>query len=189
MTSSSKSTLPLGETSPLNHNHSPGNIDGLVQHLGNIHNIDHTLSATDLVSKSRTRHSPASDNQLPKAIFYPTTTEDVSLILKACHERSIAVTSYSGGTSLGGALTATRAGICVDFSKMDRVIELHEQDMDVVVQPGVGWVELNKELESKGLFWPPDPAPGARVGGMVSFGLVFLRRSPTLQIACCNESP
>jgi D-lactate dehydrogenase (cytochrome) len=93
----------------------------------------------------------------------------VSAIVEACHERKIAITSFAGGTSLGGALAATRAGgVCIDFIKMNRVIETNEKDLDVVVQPGVGWVELNGVLEKKGLFFPVDPAPGAKIGGMVS---------------------
>lgn len=92
----------------------------------------------------------------------------MSVIVKACHERNVAITSFGGGTSLGGALAATRAGVCIDFKHMDGILTLHEDDMDVVVQPNVGWVELNKFLEEKGLFFPPDPAPGAKIGGMVS---------------------
>jgi len=55
----------------------------------------------------------------------------------------------------------------VSFEKMDRIVAVHEDDMDVVVQPGLGWVELNASLEERGLFFPVDPAPGARIGGMV----------------------
>ena len=47
---------------------------------------------------------------------------------------------------------------------MDKVLAVHEEDMDVVVQAGVGWQELNGALEGKGLFFPPDPGPGARIG-------------------------
>jgi hypothetical protein len=50
---------------------------------------------------------------------------------------------------------------------MKSIVAVHEDDMDVVVQPGVGWVELNEQLASRGVFFPVDPAPGARVGGMV----------------------
>lgn len=53
---------------------------------------------------------------------------------------------------------------------------VHEDDMDVVVQPGVGWVELNHHLEEKGLFFPVDPAPGAKIGGMVSPLPIFYRK-------------
>ncbi|KAF2193720.1 hypothetical protein K469DRAFT_550471 [Zopfia rhizophila CBS 207.26] len=109
-------------------------------------------------------------NEVPLAVFYPQTTAEVSAIATACHERNIAITLFSGGTSLGGALAATRGGICIDFKRMDQIVELHEDDMDVVVQPNIGWVELNAFLEKKKLFFPPDPAPGARIGGMIAMG-------------------
>ena len=87
-----------------------------------------------------------------------------------CHRRRIPVTGYSGGTSLDGALASTRGGICIDFSRMNRIIQLHEKDMDVVVQPAVGWEDLNEMLAERNLFFPPDPGPGAQIGGMIGTG-------------------
>lgn len=84
------------------------------------------------------------------------------------------MTSYGGGTSLGGALASTRGGVCIDFRNMNQIMELHEDDLDIVVQPNVGWVELNEFLETKKLFFPPDPAPGAKIGGMVRRYVHFL---------------
>ena len=78
------------------------------------------------------------------------------------------VTAYSGGTSMPGALAATRGGICIDFNRMNKVLAVHQEDMDVVVQPAVGWEDLNVHLGGYNLFFPPDPAPGAKIGGMVS---------------------
>ena len=51
---------------------------------------------------------------------------------------------------------------------MANIIAFHPDDMDVVVQPGLGWMNLNKEIKASGLFFPVDPGPWARVGGMVS---------------------
>jgi D-lactate dehydrogenase (cytochrome) len=56
----------------------------------------------------------------------------------------------------------------IDFTYMDKVVATHPDDMDVVVQPGVNWVDLNKSLEAEGLFLPLDPSPTATIGGMVS---------------------
>jgi len=53
---------------------------------------------------------------------------------------------------------------------MNKVLEVHERDIDVTVQPGVGYVELNEMLGKSGLFFPPDPGPGAQIGGMISQG-------------------
>ena len=103
-------------------------------------------------------------------ILFPQSTLQVSNIMKVCHRRRIPVTGFSGGTSLDGALAATRGGICIDFSRMNKILEFHERDMDVVVQPAVGWEYLNQYLASKGLFFPPDPGPGAQIGGMIGTG-------------------
>ncbi|PWW76483.1 FAD-binding domain-containing protein [Tuber magnatum] len=106
----------------------------------------------------------------PFLIVYPSTTEEVSGIAKICHQRRIPMTAFSGGTSLEGHFTPTRGGVCVDFSRMDKILRLHKEDLDVVVQPAVGWEQLNDVLAEDGLFFPPDPGPGAQIGGMVGTG-------------------
>ncbi|GMF63642.1 unnamed protein product [[Candida] boidinii] len=75
---------------------------------------------------------------------------------------------YSGGTSIEGHFIPTRRGICIDVSKMDKILAVHEDDLDVVVQPGIGWMELNEELDQYGLMFGCDPGPGAEIGGMVA---------------------
>ncbi|KAL8713873.1 MAG: hypothetical protein Q9220_002019 [cf. Caloplaca sp. 1 TL-2023] len=88
--------------------------------------------------------------------------------MKICSLRRIPVTAFSGGTSFHGAITATRRGICMDFKNMNEVLAIHEEDMDAVVQPAVDWQHLNAQLEPLGLFFPPDPGAGARIGGMIA---------------------
>ena len=124
----------------------------------------------NLQSRSRTEWSPSPGDTCAALIVYPCSTEDVSKIMKVCHRRRIPVTGFAGGTSLDGALASTRGGICVDFSRMNRIIEVHVRDMDVVVQPAVGWEDLNARLAEMGLFFPPDPGPGAQIGGMIGTG-------------------
>jgi len=80
---------------------------------------------------------------------------------------------YSGATSLEGHFRGRRGGgICVDMSEMDRIIEIHEADSDIVCQPGAVWTDINATLASKGipLFFPIDPSPNATIGGMLSTG-------------------
>jgi D-lactate dehydrogenase (cytochrome) len=50
---------------------------------------------------------------------------------------------------------------------MDKILRIHEDDMDIVVQPSVPWMELNEQIASSGLFFPVDPGPTAQIGGMV----------------------
>jgi len=154
---------------PYFYHHLQGDIDNLVAEISkHDNNIEYTLDPSIRNAKSNTLHSPASNQETPLAVFYPTSTQETSIVLRACNERRIAVTAFSGGTSLGGALTSTRGGgVCISFERMQRIVALHEDDLDIVVQPGLGWVELNEQIRDKGLFFPVDPAPGAKIGGMV----------------------
>jgi len=110
------------------------------------------------------------EHEKPFCIVFPSTTEEVSRIMKVCHERRIPITAYSGGTSLEGHFSPTRGGICIDFGRMDKILKLNKADLDVIVQPALGWELLNEELGEEGLFFPPDPGPGAMIGGMVGTG-------------------
>ncbi|KAF2751220.1 hypothetical protein M011DRAFT_463956 [Sporormia fimetaria CBS 119925] len=122
------------------------------------------------VSGSEWSSKPWEPNDLPFCIAKPRTTEEVSKIMKVCHERRIPVTAYSGGTSLEGHFAATRGGVTIDFTHMDKILKLNSADLDVIVQPAVGWEYLNEELAKSNLFFPPDPGPGAKIGGMIGTG-------------------
>ena len=74
---------------------------------------------------------------------------------------------FSGGSSLEANFSAPYGGMSIDFAFMDQVITLNEDDMDVIVQPGVQWMGLNDEIKDTGLFFPVDPGPTAKLGGMV----------------------
>lgn len=74
---------------------------------------------------------------------------------------------YSGGSSLEANFSAPHGGMSIDFAFMDQILELHEDDMDVIVQPSVQWMQLNEEIKKTGLFFPVDPGPSAQIGGMV----------------------
>ncbi|KAF8908830.1 FAD-linked oxidase-like protein [Mucidula mucida] len=106
-------------------------------------------------------------------VIYPESTEDVVLVVKIATKFRMPIVPYSGGTGLEGhSRSHVSGGICVDLSRMNKIINIHEADSDVVCQPGLGWMELNQTLKEKGipLFFPLDPAPSATVGGMLSTG-------------------
>jgi D-lactate dehydrogenase (cytochrome) len=109
----------------------------------------------------------ARKGESPYAVVYPATVEEVSKIVKICYDSSIPIIPYSGGTSLEGHYIPTRRGISIDVSRMDKILEVHEDDLDVVVQPGVEWGYLNEYLEPYGLMYGPDPGPGALIGGIL----------------------
>ncbi|MCJ1455972.1 D-lactate ferricytochrome c oxidoreductase [Mycoblastus sanguinarius] len=168
---SMKSTSPLVSTPKPQHDISPQNIDEarkeFVEVLGP-DGIDDNPG--NLKAHSSTEWSRSPVDTYASLIVFPKSTEDVSKVMKICHARRIPVTGYSGGTSLDGALAATRGGICMDFSRMNRILQVHDRDLDVVVQPAVGWEKLNELLAKQNLFFPPDPGPGAQIGGMIGTG-------------------
>lgn len=102
----------------------------------------------------------------PQVVVFPETTEHVSDIMKIANERSIPVIPYAAGTSLEGHTVALRGGICIDMKNMNRVLAVNVEDMDCVVQPGVGWMQLNDHCKPYKMFLGVDPAPGACIGGM-----------------------
>ena len=116
-------------------------------------------------------HSDWSTSNAPEravAVVYPRTTADVSLIARICTRRHVPMVPFGAGSSVEGNFSQPHSGICIDFSHMDQVVAFRPDDMDVTVQPGVNWVDLNARIASSGLFAPMDPSPTATVGGMVS---------------------
>ena len=112
----------------------------------------------------------ATEDQRPTLIIFPSSTEEVSKIMKITYKYRIPVIPFSGGTSLEGHYIPTTGtpAITMDMSKnMAKVLQLNEDDLDLVVQPGVSWEDLHDYLGEKGLLFGPDPGPGALIGGMI----------------------
>lgn len=104
----------------------------------------------------------------PVAVVYPQTTEDVVAIARSCNKYNVPIVPFGAGSSVEGNFSSPHSGICVDFTHMDQVIAFRPEDMDVTVQPGVNWVDLNNKIAESGLFLPLDPSPTAQIGGMVA---------------------
>ncbi|MEM6375358.1 MAG: FAD-binding protein, partial [Pseudomonadota bacterium] len=104
----------------------------------------------------------------PEAVAYPDTTEEVEQIMRICARHRVPVIGWGTGTSLEGQTQATHGGVCVDFSRMNKILAVAQGDMDVRVQPGVTREALNEHLRATGLFFPVDPGANASLGGMAS---------------------
>lgn len=107
-------------------------------------------------------------NQPPDIVVYPRTTEEVADIVKLCAVSEVPVIPFGTGTSLEGHINAPFGGVSVDMSLMKRILAVHDEDLDCVVEPGVTRKELNEHLRDKGLFFPIDPGADASIGGMVA---------------------
>lgn len=121
----------------------------------------------DLRNHGYSEWSSININTLPVAVAYPKSTADVSEIARVCHKYTVPIIPYCGGSSLEGNFSAPFGGVSVDFCFMDKILALRPDDMDLTVQPAVGWMSLNEQIKSSGLFFPVDPGPSAMIGGMV----------------------
>ncbi|MBL3561655.1 FAD-binding oxidoreductase [Rhodovulum sulfidophilum] len=104
----------------------------------------------------------------PDAVAYPETTDEVAQIVRICAAHGVPLIGWGRGTSLEGHALALQGGVTIDFSRMNRVLKVNSEDMDVVVQPGLTREDLNRELRATGLFFPVDPGANASLGGMAS---------------------
>ena len=104
----------------------------------------------------------------PDAVAYVETTREVQNLLEICSQFECPVIGWGTGTSLEGHTSAPRGGISVDFSRMNKILQLNAEDMDVLVQPGLTREALNIELRASGLFFPVDPGANASLGGMAA---------------------
>ena len=107
----------------------------------------------------------------PDVVVWPQTTEDVRRVVRYAYEQALALTARGAGSSLEGNPIPVRGGIVADLSRMDRVVTLHAEDLQVTVQPGIVYNDLNDQLKASGLFFPPSPGGSsdvATIGGMVA---------------------
>lgn len=122
----------------------------------------------DIEAHGFSEHSTSNVDNRPLAVVMPNSTEEVSTVAKICSKYKVPMIPFGAGSSVEGNTCAPYSGFSIDLSRMDKIVEIHEEDMDVVVQPGVNWVNLNDTLKSTRLFLPLDPSPTAHIGGMVA---------------------
>jgi D-lactate dehydrogenase (cytochrome) len=107
-------------------------------------------------------------NQPPDAVVYPQNTGDVQTIVRICADNRVPVIPFGVGTSLEGHINAPLGGVSIDFRDMNKVLAVHAEDLDCVVEPGITRKALNEHLRDQGLFFPIDPGADASLGGMAA---------------------
>jgi len=108
--------------------------------------------------------------QPPAAVAYVQSTDEVSQIVGLCAQHRIPLIPYGTGTAVEGGIIAHCGGLCLDLSRMNRILQVHTADMDATVQAGVTRNQLNKHLATAGtgLLFPVDPGADASLGGMAA---------------------
>ena len=107
-------------------------------------------------------------NQPPDAVVYPQSTEDVQRIVRICAKHGLPVIPFGVGTSLEGHENAPQGGVSIDFRDMNKVLAVHAEDLDCVIEPGITRKALNEYLRDRGVFFPIDPGADASLGGMAA---------------------
>lgn len=105
-------------------------------------------------------------NEAPDAVLFAESKSDVEEAVRVCASYKVPVIPFGTGTSLEGHVNAPLGGLSIDTSRMNAVVDVHPEDLDCVVQPGITRKQLNAYLRDTGLFFPIDPGADASIGGM-----------------------
>jgi D-lactate dehydrogenase (cytochrome) len=125
--------------------------------------------------RSEAYHLP----QPPDVVAFPETTAEVKAIVAACAAAGVPIVPFGAGTSLEGNALSIHGGVCVDFARMNRVLAVHDEDMDCRVQPGITRKQLNAELRNSGCSFRSIPAPTPR-------SAAWPRRAPPAPMRCAT---
>lgn len=108
-------------------------------------------------------------HKFPEVLVEVTSTEEVSKIMKYAYTHRIPVTPRGQGTGLVGAAVALHGGIMMNMSRMNRILELDDENLTLTVEPGVLLMEISKYVEERDFFYPPDPGEkSATIAGNIN---------------------
>ncbi len=106
----------------------------------------------------------------PDVVVRVASEEDIRRVMEFASQEGVPVTPRGSGTGLSGGSVPLKAGIVLLTTGMDRIVEIDENDLSVVVEPGVITANIHAAVEAKGLFYPPDPGSMkiSTIGGNVA---------------------
>lgn len=130
---------------------------------------ENVLIDRESLEKYSSDEAPIGLDTLPEVVVKPESTEQVSKILALANERRIPVTPRGQGTGLCNGAVPVYGGILLSLERMNRIIEIDEDNLMAVVEAGVVLSDLRAEVESRGLFYPADPGERtSMIGGNVN---------------------
>ncbi|OMR07683.1 2-hydroxy-acid oxidase, partial [Burkholderia pseudomallei] len=126
------------------------------------------MSVAQAVRAHHGRDESPFDPQLPDAVVFARSADDVRDAVLLCARYDVPLIPYGVGSSLEGHLLAVRGGVSLDLSEMNRVLSIDADDLTATVEPGLTRRALNDALRDTGLFFPIDPGADASIGGMTA---------------------
>lgn len=140
-----------------------------------LHILENIVSAENILSDAETLQRYASDETemlsfLPQLVVKPSSTQQISSILRVCNQYKIPVTPRGAGTGLTGGALPHLGGIVISMEKFNKILDVDERNLQVTTEPGVITEVLQNTVAAKGLFYPPDPASKGScfIGGNIS---------------------
>ncbi len=142
-----------------------------------IHDLEKALSPKNVLHELEERYAYSRDasnvpeiNSLPDVVVFAETIEQVQQVIKIANKHKLPVICRGAGTNTVGACIAEHGGIVLNFSKMNKILEINKENMTARVQPGVIVGVLQNEVEKLGLYYPPDPSNLAvsTIGGSIA---------------------
>lgn len=126
------------------------------------------VSTTDAVrdhhSHAESWHAPAP----PDAVVFPLSTEEVAEAVRACASAGVPMIAFGMGSAMEGHVNAIHGGVSIDLTRMNRVLRISQDDLDVTVEAGITRKTLENQLKNTGLMFPIDPGADATIGGMAA---------------------
>ena len=135
------------------------------------------LKNDNVLTKMEERYCYAKDasnarvsSVIPDLVVFVETIEEVQKVVKYANEHEIPIIARGAGTNMVGACVCTNGGIILNFSKMNKILEVNTTNMTARVQPGVILGDLKQKVDDLGLFYPPDPSnyKVSTIGGSIA---------------------
>ncbi|GAA4046917.1 hypothetical protein GCM10023063_37700 [Arthrobacter methylotrophus] len=124
-----------------------------------------------------TDQGPVLDPQLPLAVVFAESVEDVQHVVLSCAKHKVPIVARGAGTGVSGGAHASAGCIVLSLERMNRILQLNVDDETAVVEPGVVNADLNAAVAEHGLMYAPDPASYkmSTIGGNVATNAGGLR--------------
>lgn len=130
-----------------------------------------THSKTTIAQKLAYSYDATANFQaMPDIVLSPSSIKEIQEIVKVCAEHKVPIVSRGSGTNLAAGTTPTSGGVVLLFNRMNRIMELDEENLTITVEPGVITQTINETVATSGLLYPPDPSSMSisTIGGNVS---------------------